>query len=155
MSGPNPRLRLDKSRYFSTIHGQRVPDDPHQHSHFLQDGIHFDAEGLHLDHLVDDEKTRALVDRRLKRQVKAAPKADDAGGSVDDDDVNDQGGGQSDEVNLEAWLRGTAKYPWFNVTKAVRDRYSSNITKQVDMVDFLVNEAKLVPIDEVDEQLAA
>jgi len=155
----NPRLRIDKSRPHSTIHGERGPDDPHKLSAFHQDGIYFDAQGLHLDHLIEDDKTRALVDKRLKRQTKAARPAAEQDGDDDGDD-NDIGGGKQGggddaaaDVNLESWLRGDAKYQWFAITKAVRDRYHQNITKQRDMLEFLVFDAKVISEDELADDL--
>jgi hypothetical protein len=151
MSAP-ARLRLDKSRNFSTIHGERPPGDRHQFAHFCQDGIFYDAQGLHLDDLIEDEDIRALVERRLKRQAKTAPKeepAADAGDGGGDDEAGSLSSEpvSLDDVNLEAWLRGEANYPWFSVTKLVRDRYHQNITKTLDMIEFLVIDEKLVPVE--------
>jgi len=158
-SVPATKLRMDRSRAFSTIHGERPPGDRHQYAHFQQDGIHFDAHGLHIDELIDDEKTRALVERRLKRQAKLAPKEDAADAGDGDDDELDPApasgaGSDPSDVNLEAWLRGEVKYPWFSITKLVRERYSQNITKLVDMIEFLVEDEKIVPFNELDPEYA-
>ncbi len=156
MTASTPRLRLDRSKPFATIHGQRHPDDPHLRAKFQQDGIHYDSEGLHIDSLIADDETRALVDRRLKRQARSAPKKDGAGeGSDGDPGDGSSGSSGDDDVNLEAWLRGEAQYQWFAITKLVRDRFKMNITKQADMVDFLVNEQKVIPLADVDPKLAA
>lgn len=158
-SVPSTKLRLDKSRYHSTIHGERRPDDPHVRAVYLQDGIHFDAHGFHIDELITDEKTRALVDRRLKRQTKAAPKQEgddpvDAGDGEDEEAGSPPGGPESSEdVNLEAWLRGEAKYPWFGITKLVRERYHQNLSKMVDVLEFLVFDEKVVREDELSPEL--
>lgn len=154
MSASAPRLRLDRSRYSATVHGQRTQGDKHQLVHFIQDGIHFDAEGLHLDDLVEDDETRALVDRRLKKQGKAA-KGDSAGGGSDNTDPEEKSSGSDDDVNLEAWLRGEQKYEWFKIAKVGRDRFQKNITKQADMVDFLVNDQKIIAKDQVAPSLRA
>jgi hypothetical protein len=155
MTASTSKLRLDRSRTFSQIRGQRHEGDPHQRAHFQQDGIHFDSHGLHIDELITDEKTREIVDRRLKRQMKNASKKEDAGVVEEGDPVDvSTGSSTSDEVNLEAWLRGEEKYEWFKITTIVRDRFKVNITKQVDMVEFLVNEQKIIPIDEIDPKLA-
>lgn len=153
MTETQQRLRLDRSRYHATIHGERAPGDPHQQAHFKQDGIYFDSHGLHLDHLLDS-KTRAVVENRLKKQGKAAP-GDDADGASENSggDANTGGAGAASsgaEVNLESWLRGEAKYDWFAITKAVRERYHANLTKQVDVIEFLVFDHKVV----TEEQLA-
>jgi hypothetical protein len=156
MSASPKKLRMDRSRPFGTIHGERTPGDKYALAHFSQDDIFFDAQGLHIDELVEDDKVRALVDRRLKR---AAKPADDAGGSDEDDadpgEPKPPGSDSSpDDVNLEAWLRGEAKYQWFAITKRVRERFSQNITKQVDMIEFLVMDEKVIPVDQLDPALA-
>lgn len=155
MSEIAPRLRLDRSRPHSTIHGERAPGDPHQFAFFCQDGIHYDAHGLHLDHLIADDKTRQLVERRLKRQVKAAsreeePSEDGADAAPDPSEASD-----ASFVNIEAWLRGDAKYQWFAVTKAVRERFHQNITKLKDMVEFLVEDEKIIAEADLDPDFAA
>jgi hypothetical protein len=158
MSASPKKLRMDRSRPFGTIHGERTPGDKYALAHFSQDGIFFDAQGLHIDELVEDDKVRALVDRRLKKSSK--PAADgDAGGSdeTDTDPAETKPAGSDsapEDVNLEAWLRGEAKYPWFAITKRVRERYSQNISKQVDMIEFLVMDEKVIPIDQLDPALA-
>lgn len=153
------RLRLDRSRPHGTIHAERLPGDPHQNAHFTQDGITFDAQGLHIDELIQDDKIRALVDRRLKKQSAPKPAAeDDAGGSDEaDDDPAPSGAGSaaSTDVNLEAWLRGEEKYQWFLVTKTVRERYSQNISKLTDMIVFLVEDEKVIPESELSAEFAA
>jgi hypothetical protein len=159
-SVPQTKLRMDKSRPFGTVHGERAPGDKHQFAHFQQDGIYYDAHGLHLEELVEDDKTRALVERRLKRQAKAAPKekAADAGDSDNDEDLdpasNGAGSDSSDDVNLEAWLRGEAQYHWFRITKLVRERYHQNITKLIDMIEFLVEDEKVITVSELAPEYA-
>jgi hypothetical protein len=148
-----PRLRMDRSKPFAQIRGQRHPGDPFATAHFQQDGIHYDAHGLHLEHLLDDE-AKLLVERRLKRQLKSAPKKTGAGEGSNDGDPDGDTSGSSDDVNLEAWLRGDAKYEWFKVTAAVRERYQKNLSKQIDVVDFLVNEEKVVSPEDLDPALA-
>lgn len=144
---------MDRSKHFSTIHGPRTPGDPFLLAKFQQDGIHYDAQGLHIDDLVGDEKTRSLVEKRLKRQVKAAPKKTGAGEEDNDTGPDDESGPA--DVNLESWLRGESKYDWFVITKAMRERYKVNLNKQADVVEFLVIEQKVVAVDELDPDLAA
>ena len=158
-SAPN-RLRLDKSRPYSRIHGERKLGDPFRLAHFQQDGIHFDAQGLHIDDLVPEGKVRALVDRRLKK-AKTAPaqvteQVTERDPSFGEGNSGGDGLGNGDvPVNLEAWLRGEAKYPWYAITKAVRDRYSVNKTRQVDVIEFLVTDQKIVPMSDVAPYLKA
>jgi|SRR5579859_128463 len=158
MAAPSHRLRLDRSKPFSTIHGNRPSGDPHQFAKFQQDGIHFDAQGLHIDALIGDDdegkKVRSLLEKRLKRQVKAMPKKDGADGEADGGPDDDSGPADGD-VNLEAWLRGEASYDWFVITKTMRERFKVNLTKQLDVVEFLVSDQKILPVDQLDPKLAA
>jgi hypothetical protein len=157
MAASPKKLRLDRSRPHGTIHGERAPGDRHQLAHFTQDGITFDAQGFHIDELIEDDKTRALVDRRLKKVGAPKPDADDAGGSDDaDNDPAPPGAGSaaSTDVNLEAWLRGEEKYEWFLITKTVRERYSQNISKAVDMIEFLIEDMKVIPLSELAPEFA-
>lgn len=39
-----PEIRLDDSRPFSTVHGERNPGDPHYYVHFMQGGLPFGAD---------------------------------------------------------------------------------------------------------------
>lgn len=39
-----PEIRLDRTRKFSTIHGERNPGDPHYHVHSMQGGLPFGAD---------------------------------------------------------------------------------------------------------------
>jgi hypothetical protein len=148
---------MDRSKPFATVHGERSPGDVHQNIHFFQDGMPFDAGGLLVYEAIEDPKIKALADRKLKKLPAAKPEAD--GDGADDDDRDNDAGGDSappvstptspDDVNLEAWLRGEASYPWFAITKAVRERHSNNISKQAEMVEFLVRDLKIVPEDQV------
>lgn len=151
------RLRIDRSKPYATIHGERAPGDPHQHAQFSQDGIYYDASGFHIPELIADEKIAAMVEKRLARQMKAArneaPSPDDEAGSDDPDTTKTASDGGGTEVNLESWLRGEAKYQWFAITKTVRERYHQNLTKLVDVLEFLVFDEKVIPEDALAPEL--
>lgn len=148
-------LRMDRSKYFSTVHGERMPDDEHRNVHYVQDGLMYDASGSLIIELVPDNK-RAAVEAKIKKlngeksAVPAVPQ---------DDDVDDNGEGQSgeghdgegvsdDEVNLESWLRGEQQFAWFKVAAAIRDRFKKQVANAADAVVFLVEE-NVVPPDQV------
>lgn len=138
-----PVVKIDKSKPFATVHGERPPDDPHANVHFFQDSIPFDVRGEAIPSLINDDKGRKAFERKMKRLSMEAEEAEvdvaaeDAENADDDDDVT------ADDVNLESWLRGEVKYPWFKVSAAIRDRYSLVVINQSQAVRFLVMEQKL------------
>lgn len=160
-----PKLRMDRSKPFSTVHGERLPGDPHQNTHFFQDSMPFDASGHLIYDAIEDPKIKAIADRKLKKLPSAKPgnpgSADGDGDGDDDDGPDNDAGGDTkppaptspDDVNLEAWLRGEMTYPWFAITKAVRSRHNANISKQADMVDFLIRDLKVIPEDQLSADL--
>lgn len=125
----------------------------------------FDASGYLIYDAISDPKIKAIADRKLKK-VPAAKTGEsrsvegDGDGDDDNGPDNDAGGDTAppasvspDDINLEAWLRGEVNYPWFSITKAVRTRHNANISKQSDMVEFLVRDLKIVPEDQVGADL--
>ncbi len=164
----SPKLRMDRSKPFSTVHGERVPGDPHQNTHFFQDNMPFDAAGLLIYDAIDDPKIKAIADRKLKKAPAAktgesrSAEGDGDDGDDDHETDNDADGDKKppasvspDDVNLEAWLRGEQAYPWFSITKAVRERHNANISKASDMVEFLIRDLKIIPQDQVSDELRA
>lgn len=163
------RLRMDKSLYYSTVHGERQPDDAHAKIVFYQDGLPFDGEGILLVDLVPDDK-KELVERRLKKlnTPRTVPQAQRTAPVVADDDDDDgenhdheNGDGEGDqqqpitpgEVNLEAWLRGEANYVWFAIPAAIRARFNKNVVNKTDAVTFLVEEEKIITPQQLHESL--
>ena len=157
-----PKLRIDRSKPYGEVHGERTPNDPHSAVFFFQDSMPFDAQGLLLYELITDEKVKKRADQLLKKAAKAQVPAEDGDGEGDDGgssgdkvDAANTASTNSTEVNLESWLRGEANYQWAKITKTVRDRYHQNISKQADMVAFLVLDEKVIPMDQVAPDLAA
>lgn len=156
-------IRMDRSKYFSTIHGERTPSDEYRQAHFAQDGLYFNAAGHLILELVPEDK-KAAVEARLRKINKDAPAQaapavaqktseiadDDDAGDDDEDVVSDDG--PSEEVNLEAWLRGEQQVQWFKVAAAIRDRYKKQVNNSADAVVFLVEEG-VVPADQVGDKL--
>lgn len=158
---PLPRVRMDRSRAFSAVHGDRGPNDRYAQVFFFQDGIPADAGGYFIfDHPdvkekpgKEGDKLRALVakkiERALKQQAKAPPpKArdedeDEADVDRDEDDDDDEDG--ADPINLDAWLRGEQDVEWQEVTQEIARRYKRRFAHLHDAVDFLVTEEKIVP----------
>jgi hypothetical protein len=153
-----PRVRMDRSRSFSTVHGDRVPGDPHCGVMYVQDGIPCDAEGYfifdHPDMLKkgpEGDKRRKMAEKHIKRAMAAAakvkarpPKAvdeDDEDGETTDAETDDD---DEDEllpaVNLGEWLRGRQEVEWNDVSQEIARTYKKRIAKIEDAVAFLVRE---------------
>jgi len=156
-------IRVDRSRDHATIHGERGPDDPHRTAFFLQDGLYFDAGGALIPELVPPE-LKAKVEKKLCKlnggkmpdeTPQAAPAGEnDPASSVDDAGKGNEADGDdddksSDDINLEAWLTGSANYQWFAISKAIRERFKKNVSKAEDAVVFLVGDQKIVGLDQV------
>lgn len=160
-------VRLDRSRVFSTVHGERAPDDRHAAVQFYQEGLPYDAEGfLIFDHAdfepgkSDEEVSKAVRAKRalaLKKSEKAAKtykpptNIETDGVEADEEDVDetdDDAGPSIDDVNLTEWLMGK-EYVWHLVTQAIAGRYKKRVSNQADAVEFLVLEQRIVPRDQV------
>jgi hypothetical protein len=151
------RLRMDRSKDFSTIHGERTPDDRHARVHFYQDGLPFDAQGFYLDGFLDDSsdpdgKIRALAERRLRKLEGQALPADADAEALDEElaKAGAKGGaGQGDDVNLEAWARGEAQYIFGEVRAAIKKRFGQVVKDQKGAIELLALDEKVVPEDQL------
>ena len=155
-----PKVRMDRSKAFATVHGERDADSKYANVHFIQDGLPFDASGfLILDH-EDFEpnsenpsekalKLRALAERKLKKASKGRPVVDPEDADAPSDDA-DQGQDEGDDaeddgVNLEAWLRGEQDVQWHILTQEIARRYKRRVSNQADAVLFLVEQGVVPP----------
>jgi hypothetical protein len=138
-------LRLDRSRYHSSVHGEFQST-----THYWQDGLPFDAVG----YLVTDE---CSAEQLAKADAKAP--------RVQMSDVGCQRSEASDpssdichptsEVNLELWAKGEARYLPGKVFSAIRERYNKSVTTFADAIEFLVNDVKLVAREQASTKLLA
>lgn len=143
MPDPHP-LRLDRSKYFSSVHGEFQSP-----THYYQDGLPFDALG----HLVVAECSKeqlAAADAKAPRSVPSKPGDKD---SPPNPLAASQPALTEGEVNLELWAKGQARYVPGEVFAAIRERYSKSVTTFADAIEFLVNEAKLIPPEQASKQL--
>lgn len=162
-SQSNPVIRMDKSKRFSEVRGERRPNDPHYGVHFMQNGLPFDAGGILMR---DDGKTkpweeldpdgkkvehhplyspdmREKVERMKARMQKNAPAQEPE--EVNEHSDQEEREAAADEVNIESWLRGEIEYePWM-LYAAVKKRFSRNHTKLRDLVVDMVEDERLVP----------
>jgi len=138
-------LRLDRSRYHASEHGEF--NNPIR---FWQDGLPFDALGqLCVAHLNDAQ--RAAADAKAPRRQMS----DDRDQRSDSDIRPLTSDISGSEVNLELWAKGEVRYPPFKVFAAIRERYSKSVSTFADAIEFLVNEAKLIPASQASRKLLA
>ena len=144
MPDPHP-LRLDRSRYHSSVHG-----DFDSVVRFYQDGLPFDALG----HLVTDEcSPEQLAKADAKAPKVPSPSAPAfAGAHVRLEEPAPLTDG---DVNLELWAKGEARYLPGKVFAAIRERYNKSVTTFADAIEFLVNDVKLIPASEASNKLLA
>lgn len=108
---------LDKSRPYGTI-------TPHHFDAvFEQDGRFFDGAGEFMPDHPDNLKLKGKLIRRKPDGPPPAKPEEDTG-----------------EVNLTEWAKGSEKFPWFKVVKAIRDRYNVQVTTKHDAIDLLIKE---------------
>lgn len=150
----NPRLRMDKSKVFSTVHGERTPGDFHAGIFFYQDGLPFDSQGFYVEGKLDDSndadgKLRELVDRRLRKLVNKQTPADA------DAEREEQltaasapsGRGGADEVNLEGWARGEDQYIFAEIRAAIKKRLGMHVKDTKNALEVLYDEKIVAETD--------
>jgi len=165
-------ITLDKSKKFSTIHGERMPDDPQYKVHYCQDDLPFDSQG----NLIPDDwgdnmkevyiegedgsKRRVIykplynkamrdkVAKKLARLKKGQAKLDekDEVQIMEEDESRDQA---SEDVNLEAYLKGKMVYPAFMIFAAYQKRFHKKTHRLRDVVADLVYDERIIPEAEV------
>lgn len=186
-----PVIRLDKSKGFSTNHGDMLPDDPLYRVRFWQGGtlvyqgkkhtvlLPFDIEG----ELVPPEEgfqeptkgkdaegkdvtykplytplMKMYLEARKRRAAQVASVPSNEPQLEDDGDGDEDmlgGAGATDEVNLQAWLRGEVEYQPHAVRKAAQERYAVSKTRIADLVVELVLDHKLVPESQLGQKWKA
>lgn len=142
---PYYQIVLDRSKGFSTIHGERLSEDPHAKVAAIQGGLPFDVN----DRLVPDDgrvtawsgiaadgkpvtyyplytpEMRAVAMRRAERlkkgrvQIEPEEEPKDADPQAGTNDV--------DLVNLSQWLKGQEDYTKKQVADAVAARYGKKV----------------------------
>ena len=152
-----PQVRMDKSRDFATVHGERLAGDPHVGVHFYQDGLPFDSSGIlvadHIDLTAQTplaEKLRKRVARKLEKAAQVRPARESDPSASADDDEDDETRVEKDEeddeddrpqpANLEAWARGEVDVPWQEVTQAIAKRFSKRVSNKRDALELLIEE---------------
>jgi hypothetical protein len=142
-------LRLDRSRYHSSEHGEfqsRV--------RYWQDGLPFDAVGeLCTDHCSAEQLARADAKAPKQPQVQVPEQFGHPALDEFTEGLRTRIEEMEGEVNLELWAKGEARYVPAKVFGAIRERYSKSVSTFADAIEFLVNEAKLIPASQASKQL--
>lgn len=147
------KVRMDRSRDYATVHGERAQGDLHAMVQFVQDGLPFDAQGfLIADHpdVTGNPKLSELAERKLKKAIKQAASApgDDPSAPSIDPEGNDEDAGP---LNLEAWARGEKKYPWQEISNAIAQRFTRRVQNKQAAIVFLVEE-KVVEVGNLSDE---
>ena len=141
---------LDRSRDFGSI------TPPWNGAVFSQDGYFFDGQGQWIEELEREyqhTEPRAPKKKGKKacKKAKAATEAPANGVDVvplPSEPDGAPGDVSGDEINLAAWALQEEKYPWFNVTKAIRERFSVQVSNKADALDVLIRE-KVVTSEQI------
>lgn len=153
MNAPQVKVRMDRGRDFSTVHGERAPGNRYANVYFFQDGLPFDSHGFliadHPDLQGDSPEAKKLRDR-AERKLKEAARRRSNAPDPDDDPEHDGEGDDGEErtVNLEAWLRGEEDCMWHILTQTIAQRFKRRVNNLPDAVTFLV-EQNVVPANQV------
>lgn len=163
-------IRLDRTRPFASVHGDRTPEDPLYRVAFMQGDLPFDSEGnlipppdeqevkfkgLNVDsqevwyHPLWTEARRDKLKQKTKRVRKATEEAERELLDAEDDVPADP----SEDVNLESWLRGEVQYPFYMLARACQLRFHVKIHTMRALVDCLVLDEKIVAEPDVDLRL--
>lgn len=140
---PPPVIRMDRTRVYSTAHGERGPGDPWAQVHFMQNGLPFDAAGNLIHDHFSIKESPTLV-KRVEKLAKEAMKRKQI--SPGDDDADEDGEPQSDEdddapaLNLEAWARGEQDVLWQRVSDALTRRCGRRFTNKRDALEYMIAE---------------
>lgn len=164
----SPDGKVYRTEGFSTISGDRTPEDPWYNVAHLQDGLPFDANGnlippnpAHTGPFkgrdADDKEvtyrplyTPAMhkVLEKKMRQVTmgidaTAPSEDDLESEIEARSVASEG------VNLIDWATGKANYPMFLVTEACKRRFGFAAQSEAEAIRFMVMDAKAISKDQL------
>lgn len=162
---PEVKIRLDRSREFSHISGDRSPDDPWYGVFYMQDDLPFLSNGELAPEPQDPDKRESFIEnlptdgggvrpvkhhpiwteaRRAIRDRKLAALRAPRAGTLERTD-----GPVDGDVNLTSWLKGEADYEPNQIFAAMRSRWGVNFHDIRKAISFAVFEQHLVPEGEV------
>lgn len=156
-----PPIKLDRTRAFGTVHGDRTPRDPHYRVHYWQGDLPFDAAG----NLIPDDgriepyegvvegikvmfeplynqHRRDLVEKKIARLLRGRQEAAEEALGAEAEPVEDL----IADVNLEQMLQSEpGMYPFWMVAEACKQRFFKKHATMRSVVEDLVLEEKIVP----------
>jgi hypothetical protein len=144
----DPKLMLDRSRAYATVHGEGVI-----HA-FEQDGLPFNQQGELVEKLVKTKEHKALVEKKLKRLAKLTagappePVVEDDKPETEDDD-SDLG----KDINFEAWLKDEVQYEPNLLFKEAKRRFNKHFSAFDQLAEYLVYDEQVVGPSEVPTKL--
>ena len=164
-----PLVRLDKSKHYSSIHGERTPDDPMYHVHFWQGGLPFDATGILVPDVGPDKpfpgvvegksitfqplytpEMRGMVERRIARMLRSNQQAiEEAKLDTPPEPTVDP----AEDVNFESFLRGEVNFPFESLQRAYFQRFHKRHQRVRHIIEDLIYEEKIVPEDQVHQKI--
>ena len=147
---PAVKVYLDRSRDFSTIHGEITKSDPHFGVAAYQNGLPFNHQDeLIVDspEIVSDPKLQARADKLLARAQKAAEYSRQRKASkdedLDEDEVDDEdedGEAGPGPVNLGAWARGQGEWPWQEISNFIARKYSKRVADKRAAIELCLEQ---------------
>lgn len=143
---------LDRSRPFSTVHGEDTGGQAFSQRALGVEGWPYDHEGkLMFDKL--NEKQLAKYEAKQKEaeaRAEAAKNAPPEPNEVEQDEQEDAiervtKDDPNEDVNLVQWLTGNARYKPFEIQSVIKSRFGANKPNMKEAARYLVEEKKLVP----------
>ena len=143
-------LTLDKTRSFGTIHGENEHG-----AHFDQDGFLFDATGALIEDAMDSVQRERLKQYLAREEAISRAKAafkevmPDAPDEMVDRLItaeNLEKAAQPGEIDLVAWGRMEKRYPFHEVTKAIRERFNQSPVNKAQALEILAEHGLIPPL---------
>lgn len=156
-----PVDNLDRSRPFSTVHGEDTGGQAFSQRALGIEGWPYGHDGrLMFDKL--NEKQLAKYEAKQKEAEARAEAAKNAPPEPDEIEQDEQEDAieratvkedPNEEVNLVQWLTGNARYKPFEIQSTIKARFGANKPNMKEAARFLIEEKKLVPWADVTQAL--
>lgn len=164
-------IRLDRTRPYSTVHGDRTQEDPMHGVFFFQNDLPFDANGNLMPIPEEMEKvfkgpdvdgkettyhplwTQARRDKLKTKQKRVKKAQDEADQEILNQEELEAPADPTEDVNLESWLLGEAQYPFYMLARATQQRFHVKVHTMRALVECLVMDEKIVLEPDVDPRL--